>query len=230
MGIKIRRSSILHFLLLWTVLDVCPSIAHSQQSPADPELRMYQKWYQALHNRELGAVIARGIEYLESNPTGKFARFVEEIVRFARTATDTELLARAQRLRLKFAGSLDSTKIELESLLNQMLVDGASIDVKALDGKTPLMFAASKGDAQAVKALLQRHVDVDSTEGTHGWTALVYAIWSGNPGVVREILYAYPDPSIRDKDGWSDLEHAVASCNFEIMLLLNGRPRRGVSN
>jgi ankyrin repeat protein len=89
------------------------------------------------------------------------------------------------------------------------------------------MFAAAAADAQALDALLKKGAGLDLTEETHGWTALVYAIWSGDLGTLKTVLEYYPDASIKDQNGRTALDHAILSADLEVIVLILGRPMRG---
>ena len=50
-----------------------------------------------------------------------------------------------------------------------------------LDGATPLMSAATSGNVDAVKALIDGGADLNAREKTNGQTALMFAAWENRP-------------------------------------------------
>ena len=90
------------------------------------------------------------------------------------------------------------------------------------------MYAAAKGKVEAVEALLQKSANLDIRENSHGWTAVVYAIWSGDRILVRRLLEYYPDTGMKDREGKTALDQALLTADFEIMLLMFSRPTKGV--
>jgi len=60
-------------------------------------------------------------------------------------------------------------------------------DVRNLDGETPLMMAALKGNLDIVRALIARGADVNMP----GWTPLHYAATGGQPAIISVLLEAH---------------------------------------
>lgn len=61
---------------------------------------------------------------------------------------------------------------------------GIDLEAKIFNGDNALMIAATKGNKEAVSALLARKVEVNRP----GWTALHYAAYAGSEEVVRMLL------------------------------------------
>lgn len=197
------------------------------QRLADPETRAYREWYRVFRDRKLKKVIDLGESYLEVYPDGKYEGFIRRIIEFARVSLSPDQRRRAASLRSQVTASLADNSVQLGALLRDVLSGQLEVDTKSPTGATALMFAAANGDREAVKALINRHANIDATENTHGWSALIYAVWRGDPFVVRYFLEFYPDAGVKDKEGRTALDHAKATCDFEIMLLINGRPLKG---
>ena len=49
---------------------------------------------------------------------------------------------------------------------------------------------------------------MNAKEDTHGWTALIYAIWNGNSDTIEILLDRGADPRLRDKDNRTPITHA----------------------
>lgn len=106
--------------------------------------------------------------------------------------------------------------------IRKLLAKGANPLAQCKEGDTALMFAASKGCLEAVKALA-RVSDVDA-RNCNGQTALIVAAAGGlrnKPDVVREIIETImeksSDASIRARDhfGMNALMHAASECCFD---------------
>jgi ankyrin repeat protein len=192
----------------------------------DPENELYKQSYDALKERLLPRVVELGEAYLQVYPEGKYAAFLRQIIAFAHTSLDPARVTAAQHFRSQVKNSM-SNRLELESLLDEALNQHGDVNAKSTTGQTALMWAAVNGDTQSVKLLVQKSVDLDATESSQGWTALVYAVWSGDHFLVEYLLENYPDASIKDKGGRTALDHAIATGDFEMMLLINGRPLKG---
>jgi hypothetical protein len=192
------------------------------------ETESYKPWYYALKERNLPQVIQLGETFLRQYPDGKYSDFIKQIVTFARTSLNEDAVSKAKTMRSLVKSSL--LNAPLESILVDIAAERADVNKRTDDGQTALMFAGTNANAEAVKALLQKGADVDAIENTHGWTALVYAIWSGDRSLVRTLLESYPDTNIKDREGRTASDHALLSCDFEIMFLIKSRPMRGVSS
>ena len=71
----------------------------------------------------------------------------------------------------------------------KLLLDTGKVDVNSKDnyGRTPLLFAASRGREAVVKLLVDTgKVDVNSKDA-YGQTPLSLAAWSGYPAVVKPL-------------------------------------------
>jgi ankyrin repeat protein len=97
---------------------------------------------------------------------------------------DPNLIAQKQRgeTGLMLAVHEESKKV-FAVLLNARGID---LNLRARNGDTALMIASYKGDAAAVKALLDKEAEPNNT----GWTALHYAAAIGNDEIVQMLLDA----------------------------------------
>ena len=208
---------------------VQPSKSRNQvRTSLDAERESYRKWYEALKESNLPQLIQLGETFLLHYPDGKYSDFIRKIMTFARTSLNEDAVSKAKTMRSLVKSSLLSA--HLESILADIAAGRADVNERTDDGQTALMFAAANANAEAARVLLQKGADVDAIENTHGWTALVYAIWSGDRSLVRIILESYPDANVKDREGRTAADHALLSCDFEIMLLIASRPMRGVSS
>ncbi len=93
----------------------------------------------------------------------------------------------------------------------------SAIQQKELDES--LIGAAIRGDANAVKSLLERGVDVNFQDD-HGWTALMIASKNGHKKTVEMLLRHNPNVDLQNKDGWTALMHASFHGRAEIVQML----------
>ncbi len=74
-----------------------------------------------------------------------------------------------------------------------------SVSTLGTGGARPLHLAAASGSERAVTALVAGGAEVNATETSWGQTPLMFAAFRGRTGVVRTLLEAGADPSIRTK-------------------------------
>jgi len=84
-----------------------------------------------------------------------------------------------------------------------------------VEGTTPLMQAAGRGDLEAVRALLAQGTDVNAAD-SRGFTALYYACYNGDedrgyPEVVRALVEAGADKEARIGYGVRPLMYAAGN-------------------
>jgi len=76
------------------------------------------------------------------------------------------------------------------NLVRILLEAGADIDApSALDGQTPLMWAAQSEQVATLQFLIQSHAMLNRTDN-QGWTALMWARYSGNDEAVKTLKQA----------------------------------------
>ena len=119
-----------------------------------------------------GEIILSGVYYFEAKTDNNISRTACTIVR---TQGDS----------LALIVAVESGRRDLvEELLSRE--DGMNINVKGAKGQTPLMQAAMMGDIAMARLLLSYGADVYAQD-FEGWTALGYAVRSGNQELVALI-------------------------------------------
>lgn len=97
-----------------------------------------------------------------------------------------------------------------ENIVMTLLSAGANPNLAARDGSTALYFAARGNRNGVVKLLLASGANPDLTAGQHDWSAVHVAANAGNYETVALLLAAGANVNLRDKDGDSPLDLAMA--------------------
>jgi hypothetical protein len=207
---------------------------------AKAESADYKAWYQAnaAYNYLDGIRLAKA--YVERDPDGQFVEYlmkwlvkIEPLVesngelytaiakRFSGEATEisdpkTEAIERAG-----YKDVLDETccgSFPLK-LLEDLIGDGDSVNIRTSSGTSVLMAASVVGNKDKVIAPIKRGADVNARD-KHGWTALVFAIWNSQVEVARILLDRGADPNLADDNGRTPLSHAVVAGETRIADLI----------
>ena len=84
-----------------------------------------------------------------------------------------------------------------------------------------LMRAALIGHTNAVSAILDRGLDVNSRDSS-GHTPLMEAVFGGHIDTVKELLKSGADVNSQDNDGWTALMEAAAKGRADVVRTLLG--------
>ena len=106
-----------------------------------------------------------------------------------------------------------------EAVARLLLENGAGVDVKNDDGRTPLSWAAANGHSEVAKLLLQAGAEVDA-EDKWGGTPLILAAMNGHSGVVELLLHAEAEVDAKDNEGWTPLISAAMNGHSWVVELL----------
>jgi len=101
----------------------------------------------------------------------------------------------------------------------RLLAAGADPNVKDLDGKTPLYYAAEQCNADIAELLLRHGADPNA-KNVRGETPLHRAVWERCGAVVELLLRRGADPNARDADGETPLHEAVSVRDVALVELL----------
>ena len=120
-------------------------------------------------------------------------------------------------LMLAMNPSSESDSYKIVSLL---LKAGASINAESGGGNTALMEAAHKGITSVVELLIEKGADLN-TQNKYGETALIVACMKGGePLVVKALLKAGADKTLKDVDGLNALQTAEKNECVDIVSIL----------
>lgn len=92
-----------------------------------------------------------------------------------------------------------------------LIADGKDLEEPDYEGWTALHYAASNGNLEAAKTLLDKGANVNAKDDLDE-TALILAVTSetGSELEMAQLLLDYgADPSLEDSDGWTALDYAV---------------------
>jgi ankyrin repeat protein len=97
-----------------------------------------------------------------------------------------------------------------ERICKMLVQRGSSVNLKAVDGTTPLMTAASIGSPEVVDLLLTKGPDVDALDAM-GRTPLMGAAERGDIDVVNSLLNAGANPLLLDHKGMNAMQISSAA-------------------
>lgn len=99
--------------------------------------------------------------------------------------------------------------LRAESLTQALDQDIASLDKPDANGRSPISWAAARGNHGAVRMLMDHLADVRLAD-VSGMTPLHYAATSNSLACLKHLLNNGADPSAKDKDrGWTPLHYAA---------------------
>ena len=101
-----------------------------------------------------------------------------------------------------------------------LLKEGAKIDCRDLEGKTPLIHACTGPYAKTVEALIKAGADVNAKGSTEGFTPLMMAAGLNQPKSVEILLANGADKEAIDQDNDKAIDHARRAGLSEITKLL----------
>ena len=105
------------------------------------------------------------------------------------------------------------------SKIEQLLKQGADVNVKDKDGWTPLQWAALKGNIDIGKCLIENGADVNIKDNL-GRTPLYRASRWNQIGVAKLLIENGADVNAKDKDGWTPLHLAAVLDRIDIVKVL----------
>ena len=103
--------------------------------------------------------------------------------------------------------------------VSHLLIEAGAKNLPDTQGNTPLMFAASQGDKQSVKALLERGAS-PSEQSQSGSHALLLAASAGQLAIVRQLLERSAPVDLKNNVGDTPLILAVRDNQPDVAALL----------
>jgi len=96
-----------------------------------------------------------------------------------------------------------------------LLKEGADVDLRNADQRTPLHFAVQEGHEEIVSFLIANGADVNA-KTTQGWTPVHLAAETGQLNITKRLIDNGADLSIRNNDGVQPLHHAILNKHNDI--------------
>ena len=113
--------------------------------------------------------------------------------------------------------------------VENFLTEGLSVDIRASDGSTALIYAAYNGHFNIVKILIANGADVNrksylTDKNYSGRTALILAAQEGHVDILKILLENNADVNAKNQNGDTPLMYAAIRGNYEVVkiLLANG--------
>ena len=105
-------------------------------------------------------------------------------------------------------------------MIKYLISKGADINAKNELDWNALMQACVQGHFKVAKFLVDQGLSINQIGKEKGATPLILAAWNGSYEVVKLLLYAGADKSIKDKDGKTAKDHAKEQYHDKIVELL----------
>ena len=102
----------------------------------------------------------------------------------------------------------------------RLLKEGAVVDARDADGRTPLLLAVRAGHSDIARMLLEAGADVDARGATMQITPLMVAAQRGDVDSVALLLEKGADPNAVSKNGAGALARAVVADTIETATML----------
>jgi hypothetical protein len=221
--------------------EILKSAASSYYSKEIMELLLDRRWHEIQITKEV-MISAAETRYFGDKVISLLLERCSGQFDLASMIEDGEILEAAvghgQKQVLKLL--MGSCKIENESFLmkaaefyeaayygpleviEKLLKEGFPADYRTRFGRTPLMNAASRGNLEVTRTLLEvKELNVNFQDA-EGRTALDFAVDGEDVETIQLLLSYGAEPYYLDAEGWTLLERAKCSVNREVYISLNG--------
>lgn len=101
-----------------------------------------------------------------------------------------------------------------------LIKNGIHIETRDSDGRTALMYASTGPFAQTVEFLIKKGADASAVDTKEHWTPLMFAAAEGQYEVVKLLLDAGADTTIKDVDGDTAESFAIQNKHIDVVKLL----------
>ena len=104
-------------------------------------------------------------------------------------------------------------------MIEYLLDRGANIELRGMDGHTPLLTAANYGKEECCELLLNRGANIEA-RSNEGWTPLLVASHRKDETMCRLFLRKKANINAQDENGYTSLHHGIYRYNTPIVKLL----------
>jgi ankyrin repeat protein len=117
-----------------------------------------------------------------------------------------------------------AAEVDAAAIITLLIGSGAPVDIKAPDGNTPLMIAASRGYPEAIRALVNHGANVNNQNNV-GNTPLILAVLADNAEAVGLLLDSGADMHIRNDKREKAINLAELNANENIIEMLQSHSK-----
>ena len=110
-----------------------------------------------------------------------------------------------------------------DSVTRKILELGINVNIRADQGFTPLIAAATFGNYSLIKILLENGADTDLRDNFFGNTALIAAAIKNYPDIVSELLMKGADEKIKNNEEMSAIQKAEQRNNTDVVRIFSLR-------
>jgi ankyrin repeat protein len=173
----------------------------------------YEDFFKAIHfdrEQELAQLIERGMDPNTPSEKGVPALIFALTSGAPKTAL---LLAKHPKTKVDVENTLNETPLMLAAFHNHLALCEVLIEREAAvnrKGWSPLHYAATKGNIDIMRLLLQENAYIDA-ESPNGTTPLMMAAYYAPPNAVKLLLEEGADPNLRNQDQASALDLALTA-------------------
>jgi ankyrin repeat protein len=132
---------------------------------------------------------------------------LEGVLAALRNGDDINLQDQGGWAPLHWAADMGMANGEREEVFAALIQAGADLEVRDLEGSTPLLVACRSGNGDLVRQLVTAGANIQAANNK-GWTALIEAACYGNPQTVTFLLDSGADITARTAKGETALEKA----------------------
>lgn len=101
-----------------------------------------------------------------------------------------------------------------------LIKKGIHIETRDSDGRTALMYTSTGPFAQTIEFLLKKGADANAVDTKEHWTPLMFAAAEGQYEVVKLLLDAGADTTIKDVDGDTAESFAIQNKHNKVVKLI----------
>ncbi|XP_023343429.1 ankyrin repeat domain-containing protein 16 [Eurytemora carolleeae] len=114
-------------------------------------------------------------------------------------------------------GHISCLRFLVQEFVGKKFVD---LEIRNLDGKTPLHEACQQGEEEFVQELLSLGVQVDQLKRADWTPAMLAVTHPGRLGILKLLVKQAANLNIQNKDGWTSFHVAARTGDLEVLLFI----------